>query len=91
MSGPKNFKFDFEYPKQDPNGLTIDSIEIDLIHVRAVDSIVIRFDFERNGYVIYQASRFSWPDGEPFDPDWAEVAFIGAFARAEPGTFQEDA
>lgn len=52
--------------------------------VRATDGIRIHFDFQRNGYVIEQASRFAWNTDDPIcDPDWQEVAFIEAWSRAE--------
>jgi hypothetical protein len=52
------------------------------MHVRAADDIRIHYDFERDGYVIEQASTFTWSiDDEECDPDWQEVAFIQAWAR----------
>lgn len=60
------------------------SVEIDLVCVRAADSIRIEYDFERDGYSIKQASKFEWAeDDEVQDPDWQEVAFVGAWARDE--------
>ncbi len=57
-------------------------IEVQLIDVRAADSIRIHYDFERDGYAIEQASTFEWDmDAEVHDPDWQEVAFIEAWAR----------
>ena len=50
--------------------------------VRAIDDIKIHFDFDRNGYVIQQASIFSWnADDKKCDPDWQEVAFVEAWGR----------
>jgi hypothetical protein len=57
-------------------------IEVDLIDVRAADGIRISYDFDRDGYVIEQASDFGpWELGEESDPDWQEVAFVKAWAR----------
>lgn len=56
------------------------TIEIDLYDVRAADSIRIQYDFERDGYVILQASIFE-PEDDEMDEDWQEVAFIRAWAR----------
>ncbi len=51
----------------------IKEIEIGLEHVRAADSIRVRYDFDRDGYVILQSSA---------DPDdWQEVAFVQAWGR----------
>lgn len=63
----------------------IDTIEVGLMHVRAADSIRIRYDFERDGYAILQASTFAWEaDDKVCDEDWQEVAFIEAWAREKP-------
>lgn len=59
-------------------------IEIELMDVRAADSILVSYDFDRDGYVIKQASRFYWPAEDPVcDPDWKEVAFIKAWQRED--------
>jgi hypothetical protein len=52
--------------------------------VRGSDGIRMHYDYERDGFVIEQASRFAWPVGDPIcDPDWKEVAFIQSWAREE--------
>lgn len=56
-------------------------IEIDLIDVRANDGLRLYFDFERDGWVIQQASKWEWDVDEPIDYDWQEVAFIEGWAR----------
>jgi hypothetical protein len=76
------------YPRQyDPADSRFDqprSVEIDLVCVRAADSIRVEYDFERDGYSIKQASKFEWDeDDEEQDPDWQEVAFVEAWARDE--------
>ena len=73
--------FTFWYPRQDGN---INELLVGLSDVRAADSILIHYDFDRDGYVIRQASKFSWAEGEDIDEDWQEVAFIQAWAR-DPG------
>ena len=67
------------YPRSDGNAK---EIEIELSDTRAADSIKISYDFDRDGWVIKQASIFSWEaDDNVCDPDWQEVAFIKAWAR----------
>lgn len=58
--------------------------EIGLNSVRAADSIRIYYDFKRDGYVITQASKFTFDADEPFDMDYQEVAFVQAWARERP-------
>lgn len=70
---------DLWYPGVEGN---VDTIEVGLVCVRAADSIRIKFDYERNGYSILQASTFEWEEGdELMDSDWQEVAFIEAWVR----------
>ena len=78
---------DIWYPKK---GIDIypSKLEVGLMHVRAADSILIEYDFDRDGYSIKQASTFRG-DVLGFDQDWQEVAFIKAWARAKPDTFEE--
>lgn len=64
-----------------PQLADIKKIEISLRDVRAADSILIEYDFIRDGWVVKQASRFQWEIGEECDPDWQEVAFIQAWGR----------
>lgn len=60
-------------------------IEVGLMDLRAADSIRIRYDFERDGYVIEQAAIFEWNSmaeaNAPNAADWQEVAFIDSWAR----------
>ena len=63
----------------------VDTIEIGLMDVRAADSIRIRYDFQRDGYAILQASTFEWEaDDTVCDGDWQEVAFVPAWQREKP-------
>jgi hypothetical protein len=71
------------------NGTAVAKIEVGLVDVRAADSILIQYDFDRDGYVIKQASRFAWISAEDTDQDWQEVAFVQAWARKETDE-QED-
>jgi len=69
--------FEFQYPSRDRN----EYLHVDLMDVRAADGIRIHFDFDRNGWVIEQASVFRWDvDDEVCDEGWQEVAFCEAWA-----------
>lgn len=69
---------DLFYPRIE----AIKHIQVGLVDVRAADSIRIHYDFERDGYVIEQASTFEWDGNDATcDPDWQEVAFVTAWAR----------
>ena len=74
---------DLWYPKRDADHISTTAIEVGLACVRAADSLKLRYDFERDGWVVYQASKFRWGVEEKTDPDWQEVAFIQAWAREE--------
>ena len=58
---------------------------VDQESVRASDGIRLHYDYERDGWVIEQASVFSWDSEEasnaPNAEDWQEVAFIKSWAR----------
>lgn len=58
--------------------------------VRASDGIRMHYDYERDGFVIEQASKWQWDvDDEACDPDWQEVAFVESWAR-DPDQSPED-
>lgn len=57
------------------------TIQIGLSHTRAADDIRIKYDSERDGWIIEQAVVFEDVDVDIYDPDWKEVAFIKAWAR----------
>ena len=59
------------------------TLEIELSHTRAADGIRIKYDAIRDGWVIEQASIFSWDadDKTDCDMDWKEVAFVRAWER----------
>jgi hypothetical protein len=70
---------DIEYPRVEGN---INCIKVGLSDVRAADSIRIKYDFDRDGWVIEQASIFQWEvDDFVCDEDWKEVSFIQAWQR----------
>ncbi len=76
------FHVELFYPRHAP----VKAIQIGLCDVRAADDIRVEYDFERDGWAIKQASRFSWPADDPkCDPDWQEVAFVEAWGRKPEG------
>lgn len=84
----ETFYVDLWYPGTDGDDEyeKIQHIEVGLVDVRAADSIRIHYDFDRDGYSIEQASKFSWEAGdEVCDSGWKEVAFVKAWARDEEG------
>lgn len=57
-------------------------VEVDQESVRASDGVRLSYDYERDGWIVEQASRFEWDaDDAVMDPDWQEVAFIQSWAR----------
>ena len=57
-------------------------VEVGLVDVRATDNIRISYSHDRNGWVIEQASIFSWDvDDKECNEDWQEVAFIESWGR----------
>ncbi len=72
---------DLWYPRIEGNTHTI---EIGLIDVRASDGLQIKFDFDRNGWVVLQPRTVWTPrdDGyEEEEEEWAEVGFFPSYAR----------
>ena len=67
---------DLNYPRNNP----IKYFEVGLDDIRAADNIRISYDYDRDGYVIEQASKFKFRYDEVVDPDWKEVAFIKSWA-----------
>lgn len=71
---------EIQYPR---NG-EFSEVKVGICDVRAADSIRVRYDFERDGYSILQASNFDYPQENPIPEnweDWQEVAFIRAWGR----------
>lgn len=70
---------EFWYPRNEDSAKFV---ELGLSDVRAADNIRIFYDFERDGWIVQQASVFAWKiEDEKCDPDWHEVSFIKAWAR----------
>jgi len=80
MSKPPPTMIDLEYPRCDDSP---GAIRVSLMDVRAADDILVSYDFDRDGWVIKQASVFEWGDEDDgsCDGDWQEVAFIKAWGR----------
>lgn len=69
---------DLWYPRAE--AATAKFIQIGLVDVRAADDLRIRYDFDRDGWVVEQASRWEWePDDTVCDPGWREAAFLQAW------------
>ena len=64
-----------------PRNYAVKELEIELVYVRAADSIRVRYDFDRDGWVVLQAVPCSENGEPPPDPDWREVCFVKAWAR----------
>lgn len=76
-------EFDFIYPRVDERPGRVQTITVGLEDVRAANDITIRFDFERDGWVITSDTKFMWSDGEDtHDTRPEEVAFIPAYSEA---------
>lgn len=61
----------------DPSKTKANYVQFNLVDVRGVDDVLVKFDFERGGWSILQASCFEWDaDDVDCDSDWQEVAFI---------------
>lgn len=70
---PINVNIDWMYPEIYENHSTL---TIGMCHVRATDDIRIKYDSDRNGWIIEQAS-----ETEDYDEDWQEVAFVESWGR----------
>jgi hypothetical protein len=74
-------------PWSDPDNTNnqVRYIQVNQESVRASDGIRMFYDYDRDGWVIQQASVFMWDmDDEICDPDWQEVAFVRSWAREKP-------
>jgi hypothetical protein len=71
---------DLWYPRSDD--FEVKQIQIGLMDVRVADDIRVSYDFDRNGWVVQQASVFEWEPGDTEqDHGWTEVAFIKAWSQ----------
>ena len=74
---------DLNYPRNTDS--QINTIQVGLIDVRAADDIQIKYDFDRDGWVVMQASIFEWDVEDTIrDEGWVEVAFIQAWGSQLP-------
>lgn len=74
---------ELEYPRSEGN---VNAIEIELMSVRAANSILVEFDFDRNGWKVSMATKNSWTEEEAAggcDPGYEEVAFINAWEKGD--------
>jgi hypothetical protein len=77
-----NVNIDWYYPNIYKEKGPLNYIEIGLMHVRASDNIRIKYDSDRDGWVIEQSSIFEFDvDDNICDEDWQEVSFIKAWGR----------
>lgn len=67
---------DMWYPDQDENGLSDVTIDIGLYHTRAASDISIKYDFKRDGYVVYMDKTIERDDHMETLQEMCEVAFI---------------
>lgn len=70
------------YPRNEGNPSTV---ELGLTDVRAADSIRIAYDFDRDGWIVLQASGWALDQSKGDAMAWYEVAFVKAWAREEFG------
>ena len=71
------------YPRSD-GPQSVDTIRVSLMDVRAANDLVIRYDFDRDGYSIQQPTIHEWAIGDdPSNEGLVEVAFVPAWG-AEP-------
>ena len=69
-------------PKRTPDHPT--EVEIELVDVRAANSVVVDYDHHRDGYRIRMASKLEWEaDDLVMDEVLVEVGFIPAWAAGE--------
>lgn len=75
---------DLEYPRLEGKH---DTIEIHLTDVRAADGIRVQYDFERDGWVIFQCkTTHPWQETDKYgcstygyEEEWIEKAFLPAW------------
>ena len=72
MSGPKQTMFEWDYPEIGTCGQPCDILRVCMSRTRAVPDLLLKFDGERDGWVI--GGSFRTADGNDFE--FKEVAFI---------------
>lgn len=76
--GIRQASFEFVYPRQHDMAV----LKVGLEDVRAANDITIRFDFDRDGWVIESDTKFMWENGEDTsDGRPEEVAFVPAYSE----------
>ena len=69
---------DIEYPRLED--ADYEAVIVGLMDVRAADAVRVRYDFDRDGWIIEQATWFEWrSDDEEMDEGWQEAAFCPAW------------
>lgn len=69
------------YPNITKGGCT--TVEIDQESVRASDGIRVRYDYDRDGWAIYQPRPYYYVDHQDqmsIEDEWVEVAFVQSWA-----------
>lgn len=82
---PKTAHVDLWYPRVGIPNRTDDQpteVRVDLVDVRAANSIVIDYDFGRDGYRVRMSTIHEWDaDDEVMDEGLVEVAFIPSWVE----------
>lgn len=74
------------YPRSAPNCHTI---QIGLCDTRAADGIRVTYDFDRDGWAIWQEGGIEYDGYREPNGQWVEVAFIKAWQLTRPATDAE--
>jgi hypothetical protein len=83
MNIQDHIRVELEYPHHSP----VKHIIVGLLDVRSADDLKIEYDYDRDGWVIYQASIFEWDgDDTEMDNGWKEAAFCPAWQFEPPNT-----
>lgn len=58
-------------------------VRIDLDDVRAANTLIVHFDFDRDGWVLEAPTKMAWgPDEDSLDEHLEEVGFVPAYTEA---------
>ncbi len=83
LDGKDQINIQWNYPQIYDRDMQ-STIEIDLIHTRASDGIRIKYDSERDGWVIEQPTILEWSGDDPIcDPKWREAVFVPSWQFSE--------
>lgn len=73
------------WPESEPRYL-----RVDLMGVRAANTLVIHYDLERDGWVIQSPTKMAWYEGEDStDEQLEEVAFVPAWSERAEAALEE--